>query len=149
MRVACVEDSNSVQVACAGEMRSCSSVSPIRVACMGDSNTVGSRMDRLLSFPAVLGSILGEENYMVQNFGRGQATGAKCGEHAYIETPRCSKALEFQPDICVCMLGTNDARGADADQFEAGLHQLSEKFKPAEMLLVAPPGMKSKRRQTP
>ena len=99
-------------------------------------------MHRLFSFPALLGSLLGE-NYTVENFGRDQATGAKCEAFAYIETPRCLQALEFDPDICVVMLGTNDATGAYSDQFEAGLHQLIEKFKSAYVLLVTPPRMKS------
>ena len=55
--------------------------SVIRVACIGDSNTVGTGLDRSLSYPRRLEAKLGK-NYMVQSFGRVGATAARSWTHS-------------------------------------------------------------------
>ncbi len=75
---------------------------PIRVACVGDSITYGS------GYPAKLQSILGS-NYTVANFGVSGSSVMSNTYKPYTNTPDFWRALNFQPDIVVIMLGTNDA----------------------------------------
>jgi lysophospholipase L1-like esterase len=76
--------------------------SPIRVACVGDSITKGS------GYTVKLQSLLGAA-YSVANFGVDGSTVSLNSNRPYINQPECQKAEEFQPDIVVIMLGTNDA----------------------------------------
>ena len=60
----------------------------IRVACIGDSNTVGTGLvDRSLSYAHRLEAKLGK-NYLVQSFGRVGATVASGGSVSYVDTTR-------------------------------------------------------------
>jgi lysophospholipase L1-like esterase len=79
-----------------------SPASPIRVACVGDSITKGS------GYTVKLQSLLGAA-YSVANFGVDGSTVSLNSNRPYINQPECQKAEEFQPDIVVIMLGTNDA----------------------------------------
>ncbi len=75
---------------------------PIRVACVGDSITKGS------GYTVKLQSLLGT-HYSVANFGVDGSTVSLNSKRSYISQPEFQKAEEFQPDIVVIMLGTNDA----------------------------------------
>ncbi len=74
----------------------------IRVACVGDSITRGS------GYPAKLQALLGPK-YEVQNFGADGATVSLNSSSPYMNVTAFKKALSFNPDIVVIMLGTNDA----------------------------------------
>ena len=74
---------------------------PIRVACVGDSITQNC------GYPSDLQSLLGA-NYTVGNFGSSGSTVLLNYWHPYMDQPAYMEALEFQPDIVVIMLGTND-----------------------------------------
>jgi acyl-CoA thioesterase I len=76
----------------------------IRVACVGDSLTQSSE------YPYDLWMLLGKENYKVRNFGAGATTVSLNSETPYMNTSVFHEALEFQPNIVVIMLGTNDAQ---------------------------------------
>jgi lysophospholipase L1-like esterase len=76
--------------------------SPIRIACVGDSITRGT--EYTLDLWAMLGP-----NYIVGDFGVGGATVSQQSESAYMNKNELEVAKQFQPNIVVVMLGTNDA----------------------------------------
>ena len=75
----------------------------IRIACVGDSITGGTQ------YPADLWMLLGSENYTIGNFGVGGSTAALDSWNPYINSSAFQEAKEFQPNIVIIMLGTNDA----------------------------------------
>jgi len=77
---------------------------PTRVACVGDSLTQSSR------YPYDLWIKLGKEDYALSNFGVGGTTISLNTETPYMDTSAYQEALDFQPDILILMLGTNDAQ---------------------------------------
>ncbi len=83
----------------------------IRVACIGDSITYGSTIaDREQdSYPAQLGRMLGDR-YECRNFGVSGATMLKRGDKPYWNQTAFAKAQEWNPDIVVIKLGTNDTK---------------------------------------
>ncbi|MFC2118281.1 GDSL-type esterase/lipase family protein [Bacteroidota bacterium] len=83
----------------------------IRVACVGNSITYGSGIkDREnKSYPAVLGKMLGDK-WQVINFGVGGRTLLSKGDFPYIFEKKYTDALNFQPDIVIIKLGTNDTK---------------------------------------
>lgn len=84
---------------------------PVRVACVGDSITYGDGIpDRdHNSYPAILGKLLGT-GYEVRNFGVNGATLLKAGDLPYWNCPQFQEAKDFQPDLVVIKLGTNDSK---------------------------------------
>jgi acyl-CoA thioesterase I len=74
----------------------------IRVACVGDSITHDT------GYPEKLGTLLGY-NYTVGNFGVGRTTVSLNFNKPYMKQQAFQDTLNFQPDIVVIMLGTNDA----------------------------------------
>ena len=90
----------------------CPSNPEIRVACVGNSITFGAGLqnrDRD-SYPAVLGQMLGK-GWKVKNFGVSGTTLLSAGESPYIETAAYRSIFEFNPDIILIKLGTNDSKG--------------------------------------
>ena len=83
----------------------------IKVACVGNSITYGSGIkDRANhSYPSVLGRLLGSK-YDVQNFGFSARTLLNKGDHPYMKETLFQKALDYQADIVVIKLGTNDSK---------------------------------------
>ncbi len=75
----------------------------IRVACVGDSITQWS------GYPTDLQSLLGY-SYVVKNFGVTGATFLLNTDRPYINQTAFEAAKQFQPQIVVVLLGTNDAR---------------------------------------
>ena len=78
------------------------SADKIRVACVGDSITNGTY------YPYDLWMLLGS-NYTVGNFGVGGTTASLDSESPYMNTSAFQNAKDFQPNIVIIMLGTNDA----------------------------------------
>jgi acyl-CoA thioesterase I len=76
----------------------------IRVACVGDSLTQSTE------YPYDLSTQLGTKGYTVRNFGAGSTTVSLNSETPYMNTTVFQDALDFQPDIVIIMLGTNDAQ---------------------------------------
>lgn len=83
----------------------------IRVACVGDSITRGS------GYPVKLQSLLGA-NYTVANFGVDGATVSLNSDRPYMNQSQFQMAQDFQPDIVVIMLGTDDAN-PNVTQYES------------------------------
>ncbi len=91
----------------------------VRVACVGDSITQGvgatgwSSGDYTYAYPEQLGTILSED-CIVGNFGRGSSYvyyyEGRNESLWYPNTIEYKESNEFDPDIVIIMLGTNDAR---------------------------------------
>ncbi|MFW6162207.1 MAG: family 16 glycoside hydrolase [Planctomycetota bacterium] len=84
---------------------------PVRVACVGDSITFGAGIQnrKKNSYPAQLGRRLGE-GYEARNFGVNGATLLKKGDKPYWQQKAFRQATQWQPDIVLIKLGTNDSK---------------------------------------
>jgi acyl-CoA thioesterase-1 len=86
---------------------------PIKVACIGNSITVGYGQPPAdwptKSYPAVLGQKLGAA-YIVKNFGVSGTTLLKNGNMPYWNRSELAASAAWKPDIVVIALGTNDAK---------------------------------------
>jgi len=119
----------------------------IRVACVGDSITYGfliwGRTKKC--YPAQLQILLGEK-YSVRNFGVNGRTLLKTADAAYWKHRNFKVSTEFNPDIVLIMLGTNDSstshwKNVDAfidDYREMLTHYRSLPAKPVVYLLTPP-----------
>jgi acyl-CoA thioesterase-1 len=114
-------------------------INVIRVACVGDSITEGSE------YPSDLQWLIGAY-YSVCNFGASGSTVSLSSQEPYMDQTAFQKAKEFQPNIVVIMLGTNDAH-SDVQQynesFENDYKKLVVSFQELEskpqILVVKPP----------
>ncbi len=109
---------------------------PIKVACIGNSITFGYGIeDRFKdAYPEQLGRMLGE-NYDVRNFGVSGSTLLSKGNRPYIKTGAYKMALEFNPDIIILKLGTNDSKPFNwkfESEFKTDYLKLLETFKNLE-----------------
>jgi len=84
---------------------------PKRIACVGDSITFEAAIkDRSKNcYPAQLGRMLGEK-FDVRNFGVNGATMLKKGDKPYWKLKAYADAHDFQPEVVVIKLGTNDSK---------------------------------------
>lgn len=98
----------------------CMTAQTVKVACMGNSITVGGNIrNETERYPAQLQRMLGE-GYEVKNFGQNSQTvqmngydlteGSQPGDCAYRDKETYRRALEYKPDIVVLKLGTNDSK---------------------------------------
>jgi acyl-CoA thioesterase I len=74
----------------------------VKVACVGDSIT--ERSGYTFKLQLLLGG-----SYEVENFGVSGSTASVNSNISYMDQAAFQKALDFQPDIVLIMLGTNDA----------------------------------------
>lgn len=83
----------------------------IKVACIGDSITYGHGVSDWTknSYPVVLQELLGDE-YHVANFGSSGACVNPDGDQPYVDREVYQAALEYDADIIVFMMGTNDSK---------------------------------------
>ncbi len=105
----------------------------IKVACVGNSITYGFGIkDRdSLSYPAQLQRMLGAD-YTVRNFGVSGRTLLKRGDHPYWEEAAFQQLQQWNPDVIVFMLGTNDTKPWNwkyGDEFAADYKDMLEIFK--------------------
>ncbi len=103
---------------------------PVRVACVGDSITAGGGTSPENSYPAQLGRMLGA-GWEVKNFGVGGAALLNHGDLPYQKQSAHELALEFQPNIVVIMLGSNDSKPQNwrfKDEFIADFEDLINQF---------------------
>jgi len=108
-------------------------VTELRVACVGDSITEGTGLSNPTadSYPSQLSEVLGE-GWDVQNFGKKSATLIKGGSLPYWNTDQFIPSHDYNPDIVVIMLGTNDAKPgnwANNSQFISDYTDLIESYK--------------------
>ena len=82
-----------------------------RVACVGDSITYGCGVKHWSknAYPAVLGRLLGKDDCVI-NFGYSARTASLKGDYPYENDDLYRQSLDFQPDVVVLMLGTNDSK---------------------------------------
>ncbi len=80
-----------------------------RIACVGDSITYGFGLDdiRNESYPALLGEMMGS-HFEVKNFGRSGAGLWEGGAFPYTSTIEYFRAIDYDADVYVICLGTND-----------------------------------------
>ncbi|MBN1515671.1 hypothetical protein JXA32_03780 [Candidatus Sumerlaeota bacterium] len=126
----------AVFVLCSGFAFSADQPAPKKVACVGDSITYGMTIkDRVKDcYPAQLALALGEK-WSVQNFGVNKATLLKKGDYPYWSFEQYKAALEFQPDLVIIMLGTNDSKPENwknKDKFVPNYIELIDSFQQLE-----------------
>ncbi|MFC5193260.1 GDSL-type esterase/lipase family protein [Algoriphagus aquatilis] len=85
------------------------SQSPIKVAFVGNSITQGPGRDNPDSYPLQVAALLGD-SYEVKNFGVSGRTLLKKGDYPYWNEPQFQQVKDFQPDVVVIKLGTNDSK---------------------------------------
>lgn len=82
-----------------------------RVACIGNSITDGAGifMGDTYGYPARLQQMLGN-GYVVKNYGRSGRTLLNKGDHPYMNEYVWKDCRNFNPDIAIIKLGTNDSK---------------------------------------
>ena len=104
----------------------------IRVACIGNSITYGSGIDKRdkQGYPAQLQNMLGS-GYHVRNFGLGARTMLSTGDHPYMNEYMWKDCKDFNPNIAIIKLGTNDSKTANwnAVQYEKDMQQMIDELK--------------------
>ncbi len=128
-----------------------------RVACVGDSLTYGHTWNNE-SYPVYLSEILGN-NIEVKNFGKNGAsvTGINPPLNLkYSDQPEFTESLEYDADIVIIMLGTNDSKGwTDAEhifksEYESLISAYREKNPDVRIIAVtAPPTMENNKFSIP
>ena len=104
----------------------------VRVACIGNSITYGHGIEDREhdTYPAQLQQLLGDE-YDVRNFGVSGTTAQTNGDFPWKSTQQYKDALQFQPQIAVIKLGTNDSKPqnwVNADQLVSDIQSLANEF---------------------
>jgi lysophospholipase L1-like esterase len=102
----------------------------IRVACVGDSITLGGGENRRDNYPGTLQRLLGN-GYDVRNFGVNGATVRRHADQPYVRESAFGGAKEFKPNIAVILLGTNDTKiqnWGQVDRFVADYKSLVADF---------------------
>lgn len=100
----------------------------VRVACVGDSITYGHGVGNWPknNYPAVLSALLGED-YHVRNFGFPGRALQSDSDQPYTVTGHYKKSLEYDCDILVFMMGSNDSKPENwkgKDRFQAELRKI-------------------------
>ncbi len=123
------------------------SVSPAfaqtRVACVGDSITYGYGLQSgEKPYPADLQDKLGSD-FNVQNFGENGSTAQKGTDGPYWDREKFRTSSEFDPQIVVLMLGSNDTKATNwnVQRFETDYVALAEHYRAlgANVVMVTPP----------
>lgn len=124
----------------------CTANAQTRVACVGNSITEGYGIWDQKKYPDHLQDMLGEA-YSVQNFGVSSMTFANKGADdnmSYWNTAKFKAALEFNPEIVVIELGTNDSKfftnncienGQPTYNYNYGQYEKEQLYKDYEALL--------------
>jgi len=136
-----------------GSAPSASENGPIKVACIGDSITYGSKVAAREKnhYPAQLGYLLGD-GFEVRNFGVGGSTLLGSADKPYTGTTSWKEVLAWQPDTVIVILGTNDTCQNDQrtnwehaedleDDARVMVRALREDNQGTRILLCSPPPM--------
>ncbi|MGN1202436.1 MAG: GDSL-type esterase/lipase family protein, partial [Eubacterium sp.] len=119
----------------------------LKVACVGDSITYGHGIKNWKNnnYPAVLGDMLGG-GYAVNNYGSSGKAAQDDADQPYINEKVYSQSLEYEPDIVVIMLGSNDSKPENwhgREQFTADYEKLIKSYQELdsnpEIYIVLPP----------
>jgi lysophospholipase L1-like esterase len=84
---------------------------PAKIACVGDSITEGAGLGNpsTESYPARLQRLLGT-NLVVRNYGVSGRTLLKQGDYPYWKESAYKASHDWNPDVVIIMLGSNDAK---------------------------------------
>ena len=104
----------------------------IKIACVGNSITYGMGIKHRdsLSYPAQLQRMLGD-GFEVRNFGVSARTLLSNGDLPWIKEKEYQQALEFEPDLVLIKLGTNDTKPHNwvhKDDYKADYIELIKSF---------------------
>lgn len=104
----------------------------VKIACIGDSITDGHMIfvNYEYGYPALLQKTLGS-GYIVKNFGVSGRCVLKNSDNPYTNEVAWKEAKEFNPDIAVIKLGTNDSKPQNwrfKDEFKADLQSLIDEL---------------------
>jgi lysophospholipase L1-like esterase len=116
-----------------------------RVACIGDSITWGFTLLNpwKQSYPALLQEKLGA-GYEVRNFGYNDASARFDADTPYVKKKVYRESLEWNPDIVLIMLGSNDTKKRNWDpgifrrDYEALVRSYMELPSRPRVILIAP-----------
>ena len=116
-----------------------------RVACIGDSITWGFTLLNpwKQSYPALLQEKLGAD-YEVRNFGYNDASARFDADTPYVKKHVYRESLEWNPDIVLIMLGSNDTKKRNWDpaifrrDYEALVRSYMELPSRPRVILIAP-----------
>lgn len=119
----------------------------IKVACVGDSVTYGHGIKNQPqnNYPRILNRLLGEE-YHVCNFGVSGSTVQPDGDQPYNVTGAYADSVEYNAEILVFMLGSNDSKPENwqgEEKFKNDYLTLLDSYltgeNPPKVYLCAPP----------
>lgn len=119
----------------------------IRIACVGDSVTYGHGVSSWVSnnYPKQLDTLLGS-GYCVNNYGHSGATVQASGNKPYITFSEYENSLEFDADIIIFMMGSNDSKpenwkGEEAfrQQYLQRLNEYKANNSDVRIILATPP----------
>ena len=107
-------------------------IEPVRVACIGDSLTFRRAYEgeKILNYSEYLTDLLGE-GYTVKNFGEAGVCTRKDGNYPYTSLRVYRVGKEYEADILVVMIGTNDIwdyNWVDAERFKTEYLQLIDSY---------------------
>ena len=103
---------------------------PVKLACIGDSITQGVGAGPGQAWPSQIQKMLGAK-WEVGNFGLSCRTLLNSGDVPYQRTGPLKKAKDFNPDVVVILLGTNDTKPQNwkhKDNFTADYIDLIQQF---------------------
>lgn len=114
----------------------------IRVACVGDSITYGHGTTGWPknTYPAVLQSLLGD-GYHVNNYGVSSQAVQDTSDRRYTDLAHYQESLDYDADILVFMMGTNDSKPVnwiDGESFKEDLLALLDSYGDTEIYLCTP-----------
>ncbi|MGN0249765.1 MAG: GDSL-type esterase/lipase family protein [Oliverpabstia sp.] len=121
-----------------------------KIACVGDSITFGTGIENREDncYPVLLQNALGTEDYQVGNFGVEGAAVQKNSDKPYCEEERFQKSIDFEPDIVILMLGTNDTKAVNwkdgasfQNDYEAMLKSYASLSSSLSMIAMTPPAL--------
>ncbi|GMG62276.1 hypothetical protein TEHAB4_20240 [Tetragenococcus halophilus] len=121
--------------------------SDTRIAAVGDSITYDMYIAAIEGdfYPEQLENLLGE-GYAVRNFGVSNYAAQSSSDFPYETTEEYEESLDFNPEIVIIMLGTNDTKATNwngADQFkeeyEALLKNYQDLASVSRIILASPP----------
>lgn len=83
----------------------------MKIACVGDSITYGFGVSDYgnKNYPKQLDTMLGD-GYCVNNYGHSGATAQTHGDQPYYDYDEYKASLEFDADVLILMMGTNDSK---------------------------------------
>lgn len=105
----------------------------IKVACVGNSITFGALIPNRENncYPAQLQAYLGDD-YEVKNFGVSGSTLLSKGDYPYRTTREFQQSKEYNPDIVLIKLGTNDSKPQNRrffDDFMADYQSMIDSYR--------------------